>query len=156
MIEYTVRVFKNRVEWRKEGKRHREDGPAIEYSSGDKEWYKEGKLHREDGPAVEYINGYEEWFIEGERHREDGPAIKCCDGDKKWFIKGKLHREDGPAIECGNGPDSSIYKEWWIEGFEYTEKQFNKKVNTKTIVIDGEEISISLESFEALKKSLSS
>jgi len=39
-------------------KRHRENGPAIEYHSGDKAWYKNGKLHRNDGQAVEYFNGY--------------------------------------------------------------------------------------------------
>lgn len=42
----------NRV-WRNEdGNFHREDGPAIEYSSGDKEWWFDGKRHRTDGPAV--------------------------------------------------------------------------------------------------------
>jgi len=45
-------------------------------------------------------------------------------------------------------------KAWYIEGMQYTEEEFNKKVNSKTIVIDGKEISISLESFEELKKSL--
>jgi len=51
-------------EWYKEGEYHREDGPAIEYTSGLKYWYKEGNLHRIDGPAVEYINGRKEWWIE--------------------------------------------------------------------------------------------
>ena len=35
------------------GKLHREDGPAIEDSDGDKYWYLNDKLHREDGPAIE-------------------------------------------------------------------------------------------------------
>ena len=26
---------------------------------GTKYWYKDGKLHRDDGPAIEYINGCE-------------------------------------------------------------------------------------------------
>jgi hypothetical protein len=30
---------------------HRLDGPAREYSNGNKFWYKNGDLHREDGPA---------------------------------------------------------------------------------------------------------
>ena len=38
-------------------KRHREDGPAVEYADGSKEWYLNGKLHREDGPACEYADG---------------------------------------------------------------------------------------------------
>ena len=55
MIEYTVRVYANGDKsWYLNGKRHREDGPAVEYASGDKFWYLNGKLHREDGPAIEY------------------------------------------------------------------------------------------------------
>lgn len=39
----------------------------AEYPNGDRECYKEGKLHREDGPAVEYSNGEKEWWIDGAR-----------------------------------------------------------------------------------------
>ena len=58
--------------WNRDGKFHREDGPAIEWASGTKEWYRDGKLHREDGPAVVDANGYKCWyrdgaFIRGER-----------------------------------------------------------------------------------------
>jgi hypothetical protein len=35
---------------------HRQDGPAAEYTNGNKYWYFNGKLHREDGPAIEYTN----------------------------------------------------------------------------------------------------
>ena len=36
--------------WRlSDGKRHREDGPAVEYSNGRKYWYLNGKLYRERG-----------------------------------------------------------------------------------------------------------
>ena len=52
-------------EWYVNGKLHREDGPAIEWSDGKKMWYLNGKLHREDGPAVKYIDGYEEWWVNG-------------------------------------------------------------------------------------------
>ena len=128
MIEYTVRVFEDETKW-----------------------YKEGKLHRLDGPAIEWSDGDREWWIEGKRHREDGPAIEYSSGSKYWFVEDKSHRLDGPAIEYYNGD-----KEWWIEGVNYTEEEFNKKINTKTIVIDGKEISISLESFEELKKSFNS
>ncbi len=31
---------------------HREDGPAIINSDGNKTWYQNGKFHREDGPTV--------------------------------------------------------------------------------------------------------
>ena len=43
---------------------HREDGPAIEWVSGNKEWLVNGKLHRLDGPALEYVTGYSaQWFV---------------------------------------------------------------------------------------------
>ena len=45
MIEYTVRVYPNgNKSWVTNGKLHREDGPAIEWSDGVKEWYLNGKL----------------------------------------------------------------------------------------------------------------
>ena len=49
MIEYTVKVFDNGdEEWYLNGKRHREDGPAMEGANGDKEWYLKGKLVTEE------------------------------------------------------------------------------------------------------------
>ena len=53
----------------------REDGPAIEYSEGDKEYWIDGKCHREDGPAIECIDGHKEYWINGKRHRENGHAV---------------------------------------------------------------------------------
>ncbi len=55
-------------EWWKEGKLHREDGPAIIHSDGSQVWYKEGKIHREDGPAVILSDGVQEWWKEGEKY----------------------------------------------------------------------------------------
>ena len=54
------------IHWYKEGKRHRDDGPAINYANGDKYWYKEGKRHREDGPAVEYPDGEIQYWLNDE------------------------------------------------------------------------------------------
>jgi len=45
--------------------RHRIDGPAIEYATGNREWYVDGKLHRLDGPAVDYASGMRAWYIDG-------------------------------------------------------------------------------------------
>jgi hypothetical protein len=47
--------------YNKQGKLHRDDGPAVECATGDKAWYKNGLKHREDGPAVEYSSGHKEW-----------------------------------------------------------------------------------------------
>ncbi|NBR07558.1 MAG: hypothetical protein EBT92_17580 [Planctomycetes bacterium] len=74
-------------------KRHREDGPAVEYTDGYKSWYLNGKQHREDGPAVESDNGSKEWWINDKRHREDGPAVEYTDGNKYWYLNGKLVTE---------------------------------------------------------------
>ena len=44
MIEYTVKVFSyGDREWYLNGKRHREDGPAIEQADGTKYWYLDDK-----------------------------------------------------------------------------------------------------------------
>ena len=90
MIEYTVKVSESGTKsWYLNGKRHREDGPAVEYSNGDKYWYINGKLHREDGPAVEHSDGYKAWFINGKRHREDGPAVEHSSGSSAWWLNGR-------------------------------------------------------------------
>ena len=44
MIEHTVRVYSDGAKaWWLNGKRHREDGPAVECTNGDKAWYLNGK-----------------------------------------------------------------------------------------------------------------
>lgn len=51
--------------------RHREDGPAVEWSDGSKSWWLNGKYHREDGPAVEWAHGDKEWWVDDKRLTED-------------------------------------------------------------------------------------
>jgi hypothetical protein len=53
-----------------------------------------GQLHREDGPAIEYSNGDKFWYINGLRHREDGPAVEWSDGDKWWYLNDIHYKED--------------------------------------------------------------
>lgn len=60
---------------------------CVEYPNGNKTFYKEGKHHRENGPAIEYSHGTKRWFKEGKRHREDGPAVEYGDGRKSWFLE---------------------------------------------------------------------
>ena len=103
-------TYPNSKEWKKDGKFHREDGPAIEEFNESlklqkKEWWNEGKRHRIDGPAVEYSDnepaissmGRKEWWLNGELHRDHKPAIIYTKGGENWYKHGKLHREDGPA-----------------------------------------------------------
>ena len=73
---------------------HREDGAAVEWSSGDKFWFLNGVLHREDAPAVEYANGTKAWYLNGERHREDGPAVEWWDGGEDWFLNDEKLTEE--------------------------------------------------------------
>jgi len=95
------------------------------HENGDIYWYLNGKHHREDGPAIEFANGDKYWCMNGKNHREDGPAIEFANGDKFWFLNGKRHREDGPAVEYVNGDNY-----WLLNGVEYTEAEFNAKMNT--------------------------
>jgi hypothetical protein len=41
------------------------------YEDGDKHWYLNGKRHREDGPAVEDSNGSKFWFLNDEPLTEE-------------------------------------------------------------------------------------
>ena len=89
-------------------------------------YYKDGELHREDGPAVEYTDGEKHWYKNGRYHREDGPAIEYPNGTKCWYRNDLRHREDGPAIEWDNG-----YKEWYLNGNKHTEEEFFKLTKSK-------------------------
>ena len=61
---------------------------------GDKVWrLPNGKKHREDGPAVETNYGYKAWYANGLRHREDGPAMEWSNGDKEWWLEGINYTE---------------------------------------------------------------
>jgi hypothetical protein len=89
-MEPTLKTYPNGTqEWRLNGNRHREDGPAVIYPDGSQEWYINDKRHREDGPAYIGCYGTQEWYINDKRHREDGPAYIGCYGTKYWYINGK-------------------------------------------------------------------
>ena len=88
-------------------------------------WYQNDKRHRLDGPAIEYADGHKTWYQNDKRHRLDGPAVESSDGSNFWHKNGRLHRLDGPAVECASGD-----KSWYIEGVKYTEEEFNAKINS--------------------------
>ena len=100
MIEYTVKIYPN----------------------GDKYWYLNGKRHRTDGPAVEWVDGTKYWFLNGKSHRQDGPAVEYANGTKYWYLNGKRHRTDGPAFEYADGS-----KEWYLNGQKISEEEFNNR-----------------------------
>ncbi len=70
---------------------------------GNKRWFKDGRLHREDGPAVEYCWGAAEYYINGVRHRLDGPAIIRKNGNNKYYINGINYNELEFFIQTGHG-----------------------------------------------------
>ena len=69
---------------------------------GTKNWYLNGERHREDGPAVEFTSGTKMWFLNGKQHREDGPAHEWADGDRAWYLHGfKVSEEEFKEVwEC--------------------------------------------------------
>jgi hypothetical protein len=88
----------------------------------------------------------------GEREKMIEYKVEVIDeGDTFWYKKGTdtLHRENGTAVEWGTGT-----KEWWIDGQELTEEEFNKKQGLHSCILDGKEIKMSEKRFEALKKHL--
>ena len=71
---------------------------------GTKKWYLNEKYHREDGPAVEYTSGTKYWYINGKLHREDGPAFEWTCGRKEWFLHGKkVHPETLVDLHLSRG-----------------------------------------------------
>lgn len=80
------------------------DEICVSYPSGDTYWYKNGKLHRDGGPAVELKNGTKKWYQYDKLHRSDDmPAVENVDGTKIWYRYGQIHRDgDKPAIISGD------------------------------------------------------
>ncbi len=68
------------------------DNPIIDVY-GNQSWYKDGKRHRDDGPAVISVNGGQYWYQNGKRHRDDGPAVIFADGLKQWYQNGVFIKE---------------------------------------------------------------
>ena len=57
----------------------------------------------------------------------DGPVTDTT-GNKRWYKDDKLHRLDGPAVKWTNGA-----KEWYINGKQLTEKEFNEYIKKQEI-----------------------
>ncbi len=98
------------------------------YYNGRKEWFKYDKRHREDGPAVEF-KGDKEWWLNGVQHRENGPAIERQDGSLWWMRHGLLHRIDGPTIIYADGS-----QEWHYNGEKIncsSQKEFERLIRLK-------------------------
>jgi hypothetical protein len=68
-----------------------ENGDLIEVRLGQygRSYYKNGKLHREDGPAVEDFDGRKVWCKDGKDHRIDGAAMEFPGGRREYYYEGK-------------------------------------------------------------------
>lgn len=88
------------VRWWFDGRKHRVDGPAVEYTDGTRMWMRDGCLHRDGGPAVERLNGTSEWLVDGRLHRVDGPAFVGVGGVRKWFLGGVEVSEADCAVSA--------------------------------------------------------
>ncbi len=110
-------MYDDRTEWRNlSGALHREDGPAIEYTSGCKKYFLNGELHREDGPAIEWPDG----IIQKSFNLENENGV--CYSGRSWWKHGKMHRIGGPALIIDNG-----LSEWWVDGVQYSEIEYESK-----------------------------
>lgn len=48
------------------------DGLTIICEQGDKTWWnQDGKRHRTDGPAIEYVDGSKSWWVDGKKYTEE-------------------------------------------------------------------------------------
>ncbi len=77
--------------------------PQISYDieTGDKYWrLPNGDYHREDGPAIELSTGSNHWYFYNQLHRTDGPAIITRWGHKEWWINGKEYTYEKWKDKC--------------------------------------------------------
>ena len=102
-------VGMNVIRFYKGGRLHRDDGPAVIWSDGQKEWWVNGimasiYLSNNDDITGRNNGGVRIWLKGGEQiHRVSAPAlIEYDENDKvtghEWYLNGECHRADGPAI----------------------------------------------------------
>ena len=94
---------------------------VVVHSNGTKSWYLNGKLHREDGPAIEWSDGAKSWYLNGKLHREDGPAVEDSDGTKYWYLNGEELTESEHKAKTSKPTCSGKVVE--IDGIKYELKE---------------------------------
>ncbi len=118
--------------WYKDGKRHREDGPAYINPNGTQSWYKDGNLHREDGPAIIYTNGRQYWYKDGKLHSIIRP------NGVKIYIKDKyLHNLNGPAVIAKN---HGLHNQHFIYGYKISSEHMYHELIEKYESYDSEDM----------------
>jgi len=86
MIEYTNIFY---TEYRKLSLEERKEKPyCIEYNAFVRNWRVNGKYHREDGPAVEYSDGNNEWHLNGKEYSfENWLKLTPISDEEKIFLR---------------------------------------------------------------------
>lgn len=64
----------------------------VEYSPKSRQYYLNGKRHRDNGPAVEFADGSCLYYVDGKRHRDDtiGPAADYKNGPKYFYMNDEM------------------------------------------------------------------
>lgn len=109
--------------------RNEKYGPArTRYLDGKRveEYYKNGKIHRDNGPArIEYSLDKvysEEYYKYNKLHRDNLPAVIRYFGNtniiklEKYFMNGKIHRDNGPAIITYSKTGIKLLEEYYTHG----------------------------------------
>ena len=116
------KYFDGLIEWYKNGRLHSPDNntPAISFLGKYESYYKDGRVHRDNGPAIINYNSdgtiaKEEFYNDGYYHSNSGPSIKE-ENYEVYHHYGKRHREDGPAVVHKDKEGNVIKEEWWING----------------------------------------
>jgi len=60
-------------------------------SNGTTSYWRNGQRHRDGAPAIEWANGAQQWYHNGSLHRDDGPAVELANGDKEWWLHDRLY-----------------------------------------------------------------
>jgi hypothetical protein len=142
LIKFTGQYFKNSNneyeklfvhQFYKNGKLHRDNAPAKVYTNGNVVWYQHGIIHRDDAPAV--INQIPLDFIDNIDLVDDEQLPLKCNYNV-WYNNGVFHRLTGPAVESihifkkqDQIIEKMLHKEYFINGIEYTEKEFISVMN---------------------------
>ena len=91
--------------------------------------------------------GDKSWvLLNGNLHRDNGPAFESVDGDKCWYVNGLRHRIDGPAYEDCDGT-----KLWYFEGVQYSEKEFNEKMNPEQESCNGKMVEVNGKKYKLIE-----
>ena len=87
----------------------------VEYEDGSKEWYKNGRFHREDGPARIHKNDYKSWRLEGYYIWDSDHKL----GFTNQIILSKTQHPEYPTVQVWKIlSKNKVYEQTIIPGME--------------------------------------